>query len=70
MHPDAGEIILAGNRVEKPGPDRGFVFQNYALFPWMTVKENILYSLRVKKYWKEQRLNLLTPGKQPLALGF
>ncbi|MGI6405798.1 MAG: ATP-binding cassette domain-containing protein [Syntrophaceticus sp.] len=59
MHPDAGEIILAGNRVEKPGPDRGFVFQNYALFPWMTVKENILYSLRVKKYSKQEQAKRL-----------
>ncbi len=46
---DAGQIILAGKQVEKPGPDRGFVFQNYALFPWMTVRENILYSLQVQK---------------------
>lgn len=49
LTPDSGQIILAGNKVEKPGPDRGFVFQNYALFPWMTVEENILYSLQVKK---------------------
>ncbi len=47
--PDAGKIILADQKVEDPGPDRGFVFQNYALFPWMTVKDNILYALRVKK---------------------
>lgn len=47
--PDAGEILLGGRKVENPGPDRGFVFQNYALFPWMTVKDNILYALRVKK---------------------
>jgi len=59
MRPDAGEIILAGNRVEKPGPDRGFVFQNYALFPWMTVKENILYSLRVQKYSKQEQAKRL-----------
>ncbi len=55
LTPDAGEIILAGNKVEKPGPDRGFVFQNYALFPWMTVKENILYSLQVKKLSKQEQ---------------
>ena len=55
LTPDAGEIILAGNKVEKPGPDRGFVFQNYALFPWMTVKENVLYSLQVKKLSKQEQ---------------
>lgn len=53
LTPEAGQIILAGHRVEKPGPDRGFVFQNYALFPWMTVRENILYSLKVKKFSKQ-----------------
>lgn len=53
--PDAGEIVLAGHRVEKPGPDRGFVFQNYALFPWMTVKENILYSMQVRKFSKQEQ---------------
>ncbi len=52
---DAGEIILSGQKVETPGPDRGFVFQNYALFPWMTVKENILYSLQVKKSGKQEQ---------------
>lgn len=52
---DAGQIILSGHKVEKPGPDRGFVFQNYALFPWMTVKDNILYSLQVKKFSKQEQ---------------
>lgn len=51
---DDGEITLSGKKVDKPGPDRGFVFQNYALFPWMTVEENILYSLQVKKLDKAE----------------
>lgn len=55
MLPDAGQIYLAGKKVEGPGPDRGFVFQNYALFPWMTVKENILYSLKVQNFSKKER---------------
>lgn len=55
LTPDSGQIILGGNKVEKPGPDRGFVFQNYALFPWMTVKENILYSLQVKKLSQQEQ---------------
>lgn len=55
LTPEAGQIILAGRRVENPGPDRGFVFQNYALFPWMTVRENILYSLQVKRVNKQDQ---------------
>ncbi len=55
MPADTGQIFLAGKKVEGPGPDRGFVFQNYALFPWMTVKENILYSLKVQKFSKKER---------------
>jgi NitT/TauT family transport system ATP-binding protein len=50
MPAEKGQIFLAGRKVEGPGPDRGFVFQNYALFPWMTVQENIIYSLKVQNF--------------------
>lgn len=52
--PDSGEILINGNRVEKPDTDRGYVFQNYALFPWKTVRDNILYSLVVQKASKQE----------------
>ena len=39
--PDDGEICLAGAPISGPGPDRGIVFQNYSLLPWLTVFENI-----------------------------
>lgn len=41
LHPDEGEILLKGKRITKPGPDRGVVFQNYSLLPWLTVYGNI-----------------------------
>src|SRR6266516_6074753 len=41
MAPDDGEIRLAGAPIAGPGPDRGMVFQNYSLLPWLTVFENI-----------------------------
>jgi nitrate/nitrite transport system ATP-binding protein len=41
LPPDAGEIVLDGTRVDAPGPERGIVFQQYSLLPWMTVYENI-----------------------------
>jgi nitrate/nitrite transport system ATP-binding protein len=41
IEPDHGEILLQGLRIEGPGPDRGIVFQNYSLLPWLTVFENV-----------------------------
>lgn len=41
LEPDKGEILLESRRIEGPGPDRGIVFQNYSLLPWMTVFENV-----------------------------
>jgi len=41
LKPDAGEILLGGRPVSGPGRDRGVVFQNYSLLPWMTVSENV-----------------------------
>ena len=41
IEPDAGEILLEGKAIAGPGPDRGIVFQNYSLLPWMTVFENV-----------------------------
>lgn len=42
----AGEVIASGKKVTGPGPDRGMVFQDYALFPWMTVRQNIGFGPR------------------------
>src|SRR5262245_27245679 len=39
--PSAGSMRVDGKEVTAPGPDRGMVFQEYALFPWMTVEQNI-----------------------------
>jgi nitrate/nitrite transport system ATP-binding protein len=40
LAPDRGEILLEGKSIEGPGPDRGIVFQNYSLLPWLSVFEN------------------------------
>jgi len=44
--PTNGEILLKGNPILKPGKDRGMVFQQAALFPWLTVEENVMFPLR------------------------
>jgi len=41
LRPDSGTVALNGQPVNGPGPDRGLVFQNYSLLPWLTVFENI-----------------------------
>ena len=41
VKPTAGEVLANGKIVTKPGPDRGIVFQNYSLLPWMNVQKNI-----------------------------
>jgi NitT/TauT family transport system ATP-binding protein/sulfonate transport system ATP-binding protein len=44
--PTTGRVLLEGQPVDRPGPDRGMVFQSYTLFPWLTVRENILFGTR------------------------
>lgn len=43
--PTTGHVSINGQTVSSPGPDRGVVFQNYALMPWMTVAENIQFAV-------------------------
>jgi NitT/TauT family transport system ATP-binding protein len=46
--PSGGEIRVDGKKIIAPGPDRGMVFQEYALFPWMSVAQNISFGLEVQ----------------------
>ena len=43
--PSTGGVILDRRPVARPGPDRGMVFQSYTLFPWLTVRQNILFGI-------------------------
>ena len=45
--PSSGEIRLDGTAIRGPGPDRGMVFQGYTLFPWLTVKKNVMFGLKM-----------------------
>ncbi|MDH7798980.1 MULTISPECIES: ABC transporter ATP-binding protein [unclassified Beijerinckia] len=46
---DGGTMTLSGARVSGPGPDRGMLFQEYALYPWRTVYDNVVWPLEVQK---------------------
>jgi len=53
--PTSGKIIANHHEVIGPGPDRAMVFQEYALFPWMTVSENVTFGLTNKKLTKREK---------------
>lgn len=44
--PTSGRILVENHEVDRPGADRGMVFQTYTLFPWLSVKENIHFALK------------------------
>jgi NitT/TauT family transport system ATP-binding protein len=46
--PTAGKVLFDGQPVKGPGPERGVIFQEYGVFPWLTVKENIAFGLKLK----------------------
>jgi NitT/TauT family transport system ATP-binding protein len=52
--PSSGKILANGEAVHGPGPERGMVFQEYALFPWMTVFDNVAFGLDIKGMQKAQ----------------
>jgi NitT/TauT family transport system ATP-binding protein len=52
---ETGRILLDGAPIGGPGPDRGIVFQHFALFPWKTVRANVLYGLEKMGLPREER---------------
>jgi NitT/TauT family transport system ATP-binding protein len=48
IQPTSGTVLLDGQRIRGPGPDRGLVFQSYSLYPWRTVAGNIAFGLELK----------------------
>ena len=52
--PSAGDVLLEGKPVTEPGSDRGMVFQGYTLFPWLTVKKNVMFGPEVNGHGREE----------------
>jgi nitrate/nitrite transport system ATP-binding protein len=71
IEPDAGAILLEGKPIEGPGPDRGVIFQNYSLLPWLSVFENVYLAVdavapnlshQEKRQRTESYINLVNLG--------
>jgi nitrate/nitrite transport system ATP-binding protein len=66
LRPSEGTILLAGKHVDGPGPDRGVVFQNHSLLPWLTCFENVY--LAVERVFPEKKEKLKERTHQALDL--
>lgn len=66
--PSAGIVSVNGKAVTEPGPDRAVVFQQFALFPWKTVRENIELGLRNKNLAKAERDGLVADALKLMSL--
>lgn len=53
--PTQGDVVVHGQRVAGPGPDRGVIFQQYALFPWLTALQNVEFGLQLKGIKRKER---------------
>ena len=52
--PTSGELLVDGKEVDGPSPKRGIVFQQYALFPWLTVEKNVQFGLKLQGMPRER----------------
>ncbi len=56
VKPTRGEALLDGSKITRPGSDRGVVFQQYSLFPWLSVRKNVEFGLKMAGVDKNKRL--------------
>ena len=58
VHASAGEVLIDARPISGPGPDRGMVFQSYTLYPWLTVRANIEFGLKLAKLRAAERRSI------------
>jgi NitT/TauT family transport system ATP-binding protein len=68
IKPTSGRILMDEREIEGPGADRGIVYQDYALYPWRTVYENVTFGLDIKGIKQEQKEKLIHESLSLLKL--
>jgi ABC-type nitrate/sulfonate/bicarbonate transport system ATPase subunit len=56
--PTRGEVLIDGEQITGTNPDRGLVFQEHTLFPWLTVKNNVIFALKASKRYEKYKNNI------------
>jgi len=68
LEPTSGSVKVGDKTVSGPGPDRGMVFQDFALFPWRSVRKNVEFGLEVAKIPKEERIKRVDEALELVGL--